>query len=161
MTSASTTHAWRIVRRCRDLPGQALFQFHDGDGKPQSIDSGDVNAYIRELTSDDFSAKDFRTWAGTLLTAEALHDAGLADSDAEAKLRIKAAIDGVAQRLGNTPSVCRACYVHPAVLRAYTERTLKLPAATRRLPQTRLSNRERALQRLLARNEREAADKGS
>ncbi len=148
----------RIVRRCQDLPGQALFQYCDDDGTPQSIDSGDVNAYIRELTSVDFSAKDFRTWAGTLLTAEALHDAGFADSEAEVKLRIKAAIDTVAQRLGNTASVCRACYVHPAVLQAFSEHTLKLPQSAGRRAQTRLSARERALQRLLKRYERAAAE---
>jgi DNA topoisomerase-1 len=140
----------RIVRRCQDLPGQSLFQFRNDDGKIESIDSGDVNAYIRELTSNDFSAKDFRTWAGTLLTAKALHAAGFADGEAEAKARITAAIVNVAQRLGNTPSVCRASYVHPAVIDAFVKHTLKLPRPTRRA-QSRLSAQERALQRLLAR----------
>ena len=144
----------RIVRRCQDLPGQALFQFRNEDGKPESIDSGDVNTYIRELTSDDFSAKDFRTWAGTLLTAEALHEAGFSDSDAEAKARVAAAIVTAAQRLGNSPGVCRACYVHPVVLDAFMQHTLKLPRAATRHAQTRLSAQERALQRLLARHER-------
>jgi DNA topoisomerase I len=147
----------RIVRRCQDLPGQALFQYRDEDGTPQGIDSGDVNAYIRELTSDDFSAKDFRTWAGTLLTAEALHEAGFADGETDAKTRIKAAIDGVAQRLGNTASVCRACYVHPAVLQAFSDRTLKLPQSAGGRSKARLSARERALQRLLLRYERAGA----
>jgi DNA topoisomerase I len=145
----------RIVRRCQDLPGQALFQFHDGNGAPENIDSDDVNSYIRELTAAEFSAKDFRTWAGTLLTAQELHGAGYADTDAEVKARIASAIREVAQRLGNTPSVCRACYVHPAVLDAYAERKLKLPRGTGKVAQTRLSAQERALQRLLLRHERQ------
>jgi DNA topoisomerase-1 len=143
----------RIVRGCQDLPGQALFQFHDGSGTPESIDSDDVNSYIRELTAAEFSAKDFRTWAGTLLTAQELHAAGFADSEAEVKARIASAIRDVAQRLGNTPSVCRACYVHPAVLDAYAERKLKLPGGSGKVAQTRLSAQERALQRLLLRHE--------
>lgn len=152
----------RIVRRCQDLPGQALFQFCNGDGTPESIDSGDVNAYIRELTAADFSAKDFRTWAGTLLTAQALSETGLADDDAQAKARIVTAIAQVAQRLGNTPGVCRACYVHPAVLDAYRERALKLPHSPSRRADTWVSGRhlslqERALQRLLTRYERRSA----
>lgn len=144
----------RIVRRCQDLPGQDLFQFSDADGRAQSIDSGDVNAYLRELTASDFSAKDFRTWAGTLLTAQALNACGFADSPAQAKARIAAAIAQVAKRLGNTPAVCRACYVHPAVLDAYAEQDLKLPRAPPQPSARRLSAQERALQRLLYRYER-------
>ena len=125
-------------------------------------DSGDVNAYICELTAADFSAKDFRTWAGTLLTAQALSETGLADDDAQAKARIVTAIAQVAQRLGNTPGVCRACYVHPAVLDAYRERALKLPRSPSRRADTWVSGRhlslqERALQRLLTRYERRSA----
>jgi DNA topoisomerase-1 len=146
----------RILRRCQELPGQALFQFLGEDGEPQNIDSGDVNAYIRELTAADFSAKDFRTWAGTLLTAQALNEARFA-GDAEAKACIVAAIALVAKRLGNTPAVCRACYVHPAVLDAFASGSLKLPRAplqvAARVPRRNLSAQERALKRLLIRYE--------
>ena len=108
------------------------------------------------------STKDFRTWAGTLLTAQALSETGLADDDAQAKARIVTAIAQVAQRLGNTPGVCRACYVHPAVLDAYRERALKLPRSPSRRADTWVSGRhlslqERALQRLLTRYERRSA----
>jgi DNA topoisomerase-1 len=148
----------RIVRRCQELPGQALFQFVDENGAPETIDSGDVNAYIRDLTSADFSAKDFRTWSGTLLTARALHEAGYTQNVAEAKARMATAIAQVAQRLGNTPAVCRACYVHPAVLDAFVAGPLKLPRAStrvsRRSEKPGLSLQERALQRLLIRYER-------
>ena len=147
----------RIVRHCQELPGQALFQFRNDEGEPEMIRSDDVNAYIRELTTTDLSAKDFRTWAGTLLTAQALQSAGVADNDTEAKARISAAIGDVARRLGNTPSVCRACYVHPAVLDAFLDGSLKLPDVAVRRAQTSLSPQERALQRLLRRYERKQA----
>jgi DNA topoisomerase-1 len=142
----------RIVRGCQDLPGQTLFQYRDGQGIAEDIDSADVNAYIRELTADDFSAKDFRTWAGTLLIAQALCAAGPAPTETVAKAHISIAVRDVAQRLGNTPSVCRACYVHPAVLDAYAQGKLKLPRGTGGVVKTRLSAQERALHRLLRRN---------
>jgi len=149
----------RIVRRCQELPGQALFQFLDDDGAAQNVDSGDVNAYIRELTAADFSAKDFRTWAGTLLTAQALNEIGAPTDAAAAKAAIGMAIAQVAQRLGNTPSVCRACYVHPAVLDVFAAGRLKMPRASAhaRTMATRTSSQERALKQLLIRYERRAA----
>jgi DNA topoisomerase-1 len=147
-----------IVRRCQELPGQALFQFVGENGAPEDIDSGDVNAYIREITGADFSAKDFRTWAGTLLTAQALNEAQFSGDATEAKACVATAIGQVAKRLGNTPSVCRACYVHPAVLDAFTSGLLKLPRAplqgSLRMPKRRLSSQEGALKRLLVRYER-------
>ncbi len=113
-----------IVKRCRDLPGQDLFQYVDGDGARHTIESGDVNEYLREITGEDFTAKDFRTWAGTVLAAWALHEYEEVDSEAHAKRNIVTAIDSVAQRLGNTRTVCRKCYVHPAVIDAYLDGTL-------------------------------------
>jgi DNA topoisomerase-1 len=109
----------RIVERCRDLPGYELFQYLDNEGNRHSIDSADVNDYVREIAGDDFTAKDFRTWAGTVLACEMLRQAEPAESQTQAKKNVVAAIKTVAERLGNTPSVCRKCYVHPAVMESY------------------------------------------
>jgi DNA topoisomerase-1 len=111
----------RVVKRCQELPGQELFQYVDEDGKVQDIDSADVNEYLREITDQDFTAKDFRTWAGTVLAAMALQEFEAFDSQAQAKKNIVRAIERVAERLGNTPTVCRKCYVHPAVLDSYLD----------------------------------------
>ncbi len=114
----------RIVRQCQELPGQELFQYVDDDGELRSIDSEDVNEYLREVTGDDFTAKDFRTWAGTVLAAMALREFEAFDSKAQAKKNVVRAIESVAERLGNTPSVCRKCYVHPAIMDAYLDGSL-------------------------------------
>ena len=114
----------RIVRRCQDLPGQELFQYLDDDGTPRDLDSADVNAYLREIAGQEFTAKDFRTWAGTVLAARALQEFESFDSQAQAKRNIVAAIESVSKRLGNTTAVCRKCYVHPAVLNAYLDGSL-------------------------------------
>jgi DNA topoisomerase-1 len=114
----------RIVKRCRDLPGYELFQYLDEDGQPQTIDAADVNDYLREITGQDFTAKDFRTWAGTLLVALALKEFEPFDSNTQAKKNVVQAIEQVADRLGNTPAICRKCYVHPAVLDSYLEGSL-------------------------------------
>ena len=114
----------RIVKTMRDLPGQELFGFIDEDGKRQSIDSGDVNEYLREISGDDFTAKDFRTWAGTVVCAAALGEIDPFASAAEAKKNVTDAVKRVAERLGNTPAICRKCYVHPAILESYLEGTL-------------------------------------
>ncbi|WP_078031167.1 DNA topoisomerase IB [Massilia sp. KIM] len=111
----------RIVARVRDLPGQELFQYVDDEGETHSIDSSDVNDYLRAISGEDYTAKDFRTWSGTLLAALALQEFEKFDSEAQAKKNIVRAIESVAERLGNTPSICRKCYVHPAVLDAYLE----------------------------------------
>lgn len=110
-----------IVRRSQELPGQELFQYIDDGGEPQTIDSDDVNRYLKEISGDDFTAKDFRTWAGTLLAAEALAGFEEVDSESTAKHNIVQAIERVSGRLGNTPSICRKCYVHPAVIEAYLD----------------------------------------
>jgi len=111
----------RIMKRCRDLPGFELFQYVDRSGKPQRIGSADVNAYVRAITGEDFTAKDFRTWAGTVLTALALQKIGVADSPTEAKRNVVRAIEASSQLLGNTPTICRKCYVHPAIVDAYLD----------------------------------------
>lgn len=111
----------RIIRSSRDLPGQELFQYVDEDGETHSIDSSDVNDYLRTITGEDYTAKDFRTWSGTVLAAMALQEFEKFDSETQAKKNIVRAIESVAEKLGNTPSVCRKCYVHPAVLDAYLE----------------------------------------
>ena len=111
----------RIVGRCQDLPGQELFEFIDNDGTVQDVDSGAVNEYLRKITGQDFTAKYFRTWAGTVLAALALQEFEAFDSQTQAKKNVVRAIESVAKRLGNTPSVCRKCYVHPMVLDAYLD----------------------------------------
>jgi len=111
----------RIIRSTRDLPGQELFQYIDEEGETHSIDSSDVNEYLRTITGEDYTAKDFRTWSGTVLAALALQEFEKFDSETQAKKNIVRAIESVAEKLGNTPSICRKCYVHPAVLDAYLE----------------------------------------
>jgi len=123
----------RIVKALRDLPGYELFRYVDEDGRRQTIDSADVNDYLREVSGQDFTAKDFRTWAGTVLAAKALAEMATFSSTTEAKKNIVKAIESVAKRLGNTKAVCRKCYIHPAILDAYmdgaTIQTLKTRAA--------------------------------
>jgi DNA topoisomerase-1 len=116
----------KIVKACQDLPGQDLFQYLDENGEQQSITSADVNAYLKEITGSEITAKDFRTWAGTVLAALALAEFEEFDSDAKAKKNIRAAIEKVSARLGNTPSICRKCYVHPEVFASYLDRGLLL-----------------------------------
>ena len=114
----------RIIQRTRDLPGQDLFQYLDEDGETHTVGSSDVNDYLRTITGEDYTAKDFRTWSGTVLAAMALQEFEAVDSDTQAKKNVVRAIESVAERLGNTPSVCRKCYVHPAVLDAYLDGTM-------------------------------------
>jgi DNA topoisomerase-1 len=144
----------RIVKRCQEIPGQQLFQYLEEDGAHRPVASEDVNAYLREISGDEFTAKDFRTWAGTVLALRALAPMEVAESAAQARRSVNEAIEVVADALGNTVAVCRACYVHPAVIEAYQEgalatlrvgrvRTKGLAAADRLLPH------EAALLRLL------------
>jgi DNA topoisomerase-1 len=113
-----------IVKRCQSLPGQELFQYLDDEGQPQTIDSEDVNDYLQAITGQDFTAKDFRTWGGTVLAALALQEFESFDSATQAKKNVVQAIERVAIRLGNTPSICRKCYVHPAIIDAYVDGTM-------------------------------------
>ena len=114
----------RIVKRCRDFPGYELFQYLDRSGTPVDVTSSDVNDYLREISGSDFTAKDFRTWAGTVLAARALQEFEKFASPTEAKRNILRAVEAVARMLGNTPAICRRCYVHPVVLDSYLDGTL-------------------------------------
>jgi len=116
----------KIVKACQDLPGQRLFQYVDEHGEHREVTSADVNAYLREITGRDVTAKDFRTWAGTVMTALALQQSGCAGNQAEAGKSVRAAIECVAARLGNTPAICRKCYVHPEILQCHAEGALLL-----------------------------------
>src|SRR5438067_8014393 len=121
----------KIVKNCRDLPGQELFQYIDENGERRAVDSADVNEYLREITGEEVTAKDFRTWAGTHLAAEALREFELFDSEAKRKKAIVQAVEKVAKHLGNTPAICRRCYIHPAILDGYLDGTLLQTLADR------------------------------
>jgi len=147
----------RIVRRCRELPGQELFQYQEDDGRRATIDSADVNAYIREAVGDDFTAKDFRTWAGTVLAGVALCELAAERGGGRPTRRdVTRAVSRVAERLGNTVSVCRKSYVHPAVITSYVEGTLPAVVETHPpQPGTGLRPEETAVLRLLERRQRD------
>jgi DNA topoisomerase-1 len=114
----------RIVRACHELPGQELFQYIDDDGERRDVDSADVNAYLQEISGEPFTAKDFRTWAGTVLASLALSEFESFDSKAAAKRNITHAIEHVSNHLGNTVAVCRKSYIHPAILDSYLDGSL-------------------------------------
>ena len=116
----------KIVKACQDLPGQELFQYVDENGERKDVTSADVNAYLKEITGRDITAKDFRTWAGTVLAALALQEFETFDTEAKAKKNVRAAIERVASRLGNTPTICRKCYIHPEILSSYAEGAMLL-----------------------------------
>jgi DNA topoisomerase-1 len=124
-------HLARVVRNCQEIPGQRLFQYRDADGRPAAVTSGDVNEYLREISGGDYTAKDFRTWAGTVFVAETLLAAAVPTSVAAGRREILAAIDAAAERLGNTRTVCKNSYVHPAVLDAFTEGWMREPRPAR------------------------------
>ncbi len=113
-----------VVKRCRDIPGYELFQYIDEDGNRRVIDSGDVNDYLRQITGQDFTAKDFRTWTGTVLATLALQEFEQFDSDVQARRNVVRAVERVAERLGNTPAVSRKSYIHPAVIDTYLDGTM-------------------------------------
>ena len=114
----------RVVERCQDLPGQDLFQFEDDNGELHHATSDDVNEYLHEITGEDITAKDFRTWAGTNLAATVLKDFESFDSATKAKKNLVEAVETVAKKLGNTPAICRKCYIHPAVFEGYLDGSL-------------------------------------
>jgi DNA topoisomerase-1 len=124
----------RMVKRLQELPGQRLFQYLDDDGAVQTIDSDDVNAYLRDVTGEGFTAKDFRTWAGTVLATRSLRELGPFETESAMQANIVAAIDVVAARLGNTRAVCRVSYIHPAVLLSYERGELWRFACNARSP---------------------------
>jgi DNA topoisomerase-1 len=149
----------RVIARLEQLPGQELFRYLDDDGELRTIGSEDVNEYLREVSNEDLSAKDFRTWAGTVLAARVLAELRPARNERIARKRIVEAIDVVAARLGNTRAVCRKCYVHPGILDAYG--TGDLPAALRRPEKEHkghgLSTHEAAVAAMLRRATKRAA----
>jgi DNA topoisomerase I len=117
--SIEDPHLAKIVKRLRDLPGYELFQYVDEEGETRSIGSTDVNAYLREITGEDFTAKDFRTWAATMLAVEALSKCEAFTSQRQAKRNVVKAVEVVAEKMGNTVAVCKKCYIHPRILEAY------------------------------------------
>ena len=116
----------KIVKACQELPGQDLFQYLDENGQPQAVTSADINAYLKNASGRDITAKDFRTWAGTVLAATALADAEPAETQTRAKQSLTGAIREVSTRLGNTPTICRKCYIHPEIMSAYLDGDLSL-----------------------------------
>jgi DNA topoisomerase-1 len=144
----------QIAKQCQDLPGQELFQYLDENGKVCDIGSSDVNDYLREISGEDFTAKDFRTWAGTVLAAAALKELEKFDSRAQAKKNIVRAVEVVASKLGNTKAVCRKCYIHPEILNAYMDGQLienlaKKAERMQRSAGTKLRSEEAAVLALL------------
>jgi DNA topoisomerase-1 len=144
----------KIIQRCQDIPGYELFQYVDDAGERHTIDSSDVNTYLREISGQDFTAKDFRTWAGTVAACALLRELEPFESATQAKKNLVGVIKDVASQLGNTPSVCRKCYVHPAVLDVYLNGGME--AAFKRKMERELSKscqsldrEERALMHLL------------
>lgn len=114
----------KIIQQCREIPGYEIFKYYDDSGDRQMIDSGDVNQYLQQITGRDFTAKDFRTWYGTLLAAIELDELGTFDSEKQARKNVTQAIKYVAQQLGNRPATCRKYYVHPAIIEAYQDNSL-------------------------------------
>ena len=135
----------KVVKNCQDIRGQELFQYIDDDGKRRKISSTDVNEYLREITGGDFTAKDFRTWAGTVLAAMALREVEKGDTKASMKKNITQAIERVAAKLGNTPTICKKCYIHPFVLEAYQDGTLLAQAAVQRARSKHALNSDEAM----------------
>ena len=127
----------KIVQRCQDLRGQELFQFLDDDGKREGVEAEHVNDYLREVTGADVTAKDFRTWAGTMIAAQILRDIGAAPTKKEAERNVVQAIDHTAARLGNTRTVCRKYYIHPALIEAYLTGDVLPPSPKRTKPLAR------------------------
>jgi DNA topoisomerase-1 len=144
----------KAVQACRDIAGKELFQYYDADGNKKSIDSGAVNRYIKEASGDDFSAKDFRTWAGTINILQAFKTIGVAKSESESKKNIVAALDEVSKKLGNTRTVCKKYYVHPGIIKLYEDRTLdkylkELDDIEKPDDLTGLTSQERVLMKIL------------
>ncbi|EJL74029.1 DNA topoisomerase IB [Chryseobacterium populi] len=115
----------KLVQKCKDIPGKELFQYYDEEGNRHSIDSGMVNDYIKEISGEDFTAKDFRTWSGTVNALIAFREIGYAENNSEYKKNIKKALDIVARHLGNTSTVCKKYYIHPLVINLYENNTIK------------------------------------
>jgi DNA topoisomerase-1 len=141
----------KIIAKCQDIPGQDLFQYLEKDGEVGDVTSQDVNDYLRQIAGEDFTAKDFRTWGGTVLAAIALSKQEEFQTKKQAKSNIKTAICAVAELLGNTPAVCRKCYIHPVIVEAYLKRTriAGLNGDAEPLGPTNLRGAERAVLKFL------------
>lgn len=144
----------KIVQACRDIPGKELFQYYDEDGNRKSIDSGMVNGYIKSISGGYFTAKDFRTWAGTLQALQAFKELGNSDTETETKKKIVEALDMVAKQLGNTRTVCKKYYVHPAVIELYSQKKLgeyfsQITNSDCMESKTELSNEEQVMMKIL------------
>ena len=145
----------KVIAKCQDLPGQDLFQYVDENGEVRDVSSQDVNEYLRQIAGEDFSAKDFRTWGGTVLAAIALSKQEEFETKKQAKSNIKTAICAVAELLGNTPAVCRKCYIHPGIVEAYLKRTriAGLNGDAKSLAPPNLRGAERAVLKFLSARE--------
>lgn len=147
------THLARIVRGCQSIPGQELFGYYDEEGAVRDVTSGDVNEYLREIAGEEFSAKDFRTWAGTVHAADALQALREAHSVTQRRKKIMEAVCAVSKKLGNTPAICRKSYVHPAVFDSYLDGSLatilQATSSPTRSSSSRLKPNEVAVVRLL------------
>lgn len=147
----------RIVKAIQELPGQHLFQYLDADGARHDVTSGDINRYLKEISGADITAKDFRTWTGTVLAAVGFGELPVAESAAAANRNVRVTVEAVAQILGNTPTVCRKCYIHPEVIDSYLARTLKLKLPPTNGDAAGLTAEERAVLRFLKRRLAEKA----
>ncbi|HEY1022532.1 MAG TPA: DNA topoisomerase IB [Flavisolibacter sp.] len=144
----------KLVQMCRDIPGKELFQYFDEQGERHSIDSGMVNRYIKDASGGDFTAKDFRTWAGTLHILQTFCSMDAPEAQTDCKKNILAALDEVSQKLGNTRTVCKKYYVHPGIIRLYEERALdkylkELDAIEKEDQLSGLTSEERVLMKIL------------
>ncbi|RYD82380.1 MAG: DNA topoisomerase IB [Sphingobacteriales bacterium] len=139
----------KIVQKCKDIPGQELFQYYDENGEKHGIDSGAVNEYLHEVTGEDFTAKDFRTWAGTLRAFTALWQLPPTESKTERKSQLVEVVKEVARRLGNTPTVCKKYYIHPTVIAAYESGNIHRYEVQSNIENNKLTPEEEALVRLL------------
>ena len=144
----------RIVKECRDIPGEELFQYYQPNGSRTSIDSGSVNQYIKDASGMDFSAKDFRLWAGSLNILRSFYSIGQALTQAACKQNILLALDEVSAKLGNTRTVCRKYYVHPGLIRLYEENNLQkylkeLDAVEKISSRTQFTHEEKVLMKIL------------
>lgn len=138
-----------LVKRCKDIPGQELFQYYDDNGIAHTIGSGDINNYLKEITEEDFTAKDFRAWAGSVNALCAFHEIGEFSNQTECKRKIVEVIDSVAQKLGNTRSVCKKYYIHPTVIATYENGGIEKYRVKSDIADNSLNPEEEALVRLL------------
>ena len=139
----------QLVKRCKEIPGQELFQYYDDDGKHHSIGSADVNSYLKQITGDDFTAKDFRIWAGTVNAMCSFLEMQAPENPTESKRKIVEVLDSVAQKLGNTRTVCKKYYVHPTVIASYEKGSIWKYKPRRSVPGKTLNAEEKALVKLL------------